>query len=186
MASYSESGGMQFVQKTKKDVWQTPSALIDMLSDHVTINLDPCAGRETEHAEVNFRPPETDGLTTSWDVSDGTTTAFINPPFTQKTRWLRRAVGQYMSENVDRLIFLTPDSTDVAEWWHGYIVPYFPVSWFVVSRMDFVDPETGEQAKGVSFNTALSFAGGFPESLFHELRESGDLTVRPRRGECPW
>jgi len=184
------SEGMQFVQRSKNDVWQTPTELIDTLEEHVTIDLDPCAGRETDHGRVNFRLPETDGLTTSWNVADDVT-GFVNPAFSQKIRWLRRAIGQYMVGNVDRVIFLTPDSTDVAEWWHALIVPYFPVTWFEVSRMDFVAPPgypdlfddydnvtPGEKVKGVSFNTALHFLGDFPDSLFEDFRQRGDLVDR--------
>jgi NTP pyrophosphatase (non-canonical NTP hydrolase) len=181
---------MQFVQRSKNDVWQTPRDLIDFLEEHVEITLDPCAGRETNHGRVNFRLPETDGLATPWDIAEDVT-GFVNPAFSQKIRWLRRAIGQYMIGNVDRVIFLTPDSTDVAEWWHALVVPYFPVTWFEVSRMDFVAPPgypdlfdgyedvtPGEKVKGVSFNTSLHFLGDFPDSLFEALAERGDLVHR--------
>lgn len=185
---------MQFVQRSKTDVWQTPTDLIEDLEEHVSIDLDPCAGRDTDHGAVNFRLPEADGLRTSWDVADDVT-GFVNPAFTEKVRWLQRAIGQYRVGNVDRVIFLTPDSTDVAEWWHAYVAPYFPVTWFAISRINFVVPPgypdlfdgyedvtPGEQASGVSFNTALHFLGEFPASLFDELADSGDLVVRPNGG----
>ncbi|WP_237560648.1 phage N-6-adenine-methyltransferase [Halostella litorea] len=183
---------MQFVEaRSKNDVWQTPAELIDTLDAHVTIDLDPCPGRDTDHGAVNFRLPETDGLETPWGVRENTT-AFVNPPFSEKIRWLQRAVGQYMVGNVDRVIFLTPDSTSPASWWHSYVATYFPVTWFETSRLDFVVPEgypdlfdgyedvtPGEQASGVSFNTALHFLGtDWPDSLFSELAERGDLVRR--------
>ena len=182
--------GMEFVEaRSKNDVWQTPAEFIADLERHVTIDLDPCAGRDTDHGRVNFRLPEQDGLTTSWDVSDDTT-AFVNPKFSEKIRWLRRAIGQFMVGNADRVIFLTPDSTGAACWWHSYVAAYFPVTWFKISRLNFEVPpghpelfdydETppGEQASGVSFNTALHFLGDFPDSLFADLAERGDLVRR--------
>mgnify|MGYP002761021448 CR=1 FL=1 len=166
---------MQWVQKSKKDVWQTPPEVYEPIADaHGGIDTDPCAGRGTEIAERNIRPPE-NGLAQPW-----VGVVFMNPPFSNKTEWLEKAVEESQRQAVDVVYVLTPDSTDVASWWHEYIAAHAPVTWFATSRVNFIDPETGEQASGVSFNTAISVFGEAPQQLLRHWDEEGDLVYRPQ------
>jgi len=172
---------MQFVAKNEKDVWQTPDRLLDPIQQYVGIDVDPCAGPDTDIGTVNIRPPTGDGLTDPWAVEGvESPTAFVNPPFSQKVEFLDRGIHQYESGNVGRVIFVTPDSTDVQSWWHGRIVPHCDYTWFPEGRVDYVDPQTGEQQSGVSFGTAVSFIGSVPDDLLEYMAERGDVVHRPR------
>lgn len=167
------SSDMGFVAKSKKDVWQTPASIWEPIDERVTIDLDPCAGPETEIGTENIRPSEGDGLAVPWYG-----TVFVNPPFSEKGDWLEYAVEQYLAGNVERVFLVTPDSTDVKGWWHPYIADHCRFTWFKYGRLNYVDPDTGEQSSGVSFGTAISVLGSIPPSLEAYWRENGDLVMR--------
>lgn len=183
---------MSFVATTKKDVWRTPPELYRPVADRIGgFDLDPCAGPSgsalelpgdeqaapdlpaTDIAEWNVTLP-TDGLQIDWHGD-----VFLNMPFSEKGDWLEKAAREWREGNADRVVIVTPDATDVASWWHEYVVPNAAVTFFVESRCNFIDPATGEQSSGVSFNTALHVFGDVPASLARYWRREGDLVVRP-------
>jgi phage N-6-adenine-methyltransferase len=169
---------MQFVQRSKKDVWQTPEEVTEPIADaHGKIDLDPCAGQETQIGNQNIRPPE-DGLSETWNG-----VVFMNPPFSTKNEWLEKAVEESTREGVDTIYALTPDSTDTISWWHEYIAENATVTWFPRGRINYIDPDTGEQATGVSFGSAVSVFGNAPAELLMYWSGRGDLAVRPQNGE---
>lgn len=164
-----------FLQRGGKDDWQTPPEITEPIAAaHDGIDLDPCAGPETDIGDDNIRPPA-NGLERPWHG-----VVFMNPPFATKTEWLAKAAQESQRDAVDAVYVLTPDSTDVASWWHEFIAEYAPASFYVVSRCDFINPETGEQASGVSFNTAVSVFGEAPADLLCEWNRLGDLQLRPQ------
>jgi phage N-6-adenine-methyltransferase len=169
------SDGMQFVQKSKKDVWITPPKIIDPLQRFYGIDLDPCAGKKANHARRNYRLPAVDGLNADWDAE----TVFVNPPFSQKEKWLDKAIEEYETGRADRILFLTPDSTDVKSWWHGKIVPNFAFSWFPEGRVNYVDPDNMEVSSGVTFGSALSIMGDVGEAAQYMI-DNGDFVCRPQ------
>jgi len=147
-------------QLPEKDVWETPVWLYGGIGERVGgFDLDPCAGPETEIAATNWSIQRgQDGLDREWfgDV-------WVNPPFSEKGRWLDKAVAEYEAGRADRVFVVTPDSTDVKSWFHGTIVPHATYVWFSEGRISYVDPETGEPSGHPSFGTAVSvFADGLP------------------------
>lgn len=161
-------------QEAKKDTWQTPPKLLDMLTKHVHIDLDPCAGQDTMIGDENIRPPK-NGREYQWNG-----TVFVNPPFSNKADWLQKAVEEYKYGDTDLIIFLTPDSTDVKSWYHKYIVPHAEYTWFSYGRINYIDPtkDNDESTSGATFGTALSFFGDVPTPLLKELDKNGDLVKR--------
>lgn len=161
-------------QEADKDTWQTPPEILDVLTDYLTFDVDPCAGEGTDIAKDNVRLPR-NGLAVQWNG-----VIFLNPPFSEKVKWLKKAVEEYQKGNADLIVVLTPDSTDVKSWWHGLIVPNATYTWFSHGRVDYIDPDTDddESTSGATFGTALSFFGDVPEDLLKELDERGDLMKR--------
>jgi hypothetical protein len=183
---------MSFIATSKKDVWRTPPSLYAPIATRIGgFDLDPCAGPGVEDIQLpddqepdpdleptaiaarNITLP-TDGLAVDW-VGD----VFLNPPFSEKIDWLDKAVTEWRDGDADRVFIVTPDATDVASWWHEYIAANASTTYFVESRCNYVDPATGEQASGVSFNTAVSVLGVPPRDLLHYWRNQGDLVIRP-------
>jgi phage N-6-adenine-methyltransferase len=160
---------------SKKDVWQTPDWLIDGIQQHVTIDLDPCAGANTHIGETNYRLEDgDDGLSQPWFG-----TVFCNPPFTQKTDWLDKAVTAI--DNTELILFVTPDSTDVQSWWHGSIVPHARYVWFSKGRVSYVDPTSDGERESPPFGTAISIFGDPPNTLLHWFDENGWVVTEAER-----
>lgn len=183
----------KFLARKQKDVWRTPPELYEPIAERVGgFDLDPCAGlgadklelpggddphpdlEPTDIADRNVTLP-TNGLEIEWNAED----VFLNFPFSEKPQWLGKAVREWQEGNADRIFIVTPDSTDTASWWHKFLAEHASVTFFHKSRCNFIDPVTGEQKSGVSFNTAISVLGEPPEELIEYWREEGDLVVRP-------
>lgn len=162
----------EFFQKSKKDIWQTPTEITQPLNETIGIDLDPCAGPDTQIADTNWSIEYgKDGLKSNWFGN-----VFINPPFSNKTEFIKKSVEE--KDNTDITVLLTPDSTDVKSWYHNLICNHYKYTWFSKGRINYIDPKTGKQEKGVSFGTALHFMGGMDPSLELWLRENGDLVSR--------
>jgi len=165
----------------QKDVWQTPDWLTNGIAEAIGgFDLDPCAGPQTHIADHNWSIQRgEDGLNREWfgDV-------WVNPPFSEKEKWLRECVSSvgtdsngslietaeavdqtaFPDEGADRVFVLTPDSTDVKSWFHSYCTMADYV-WFSKGRVKFIDPETGEGAGQPSFGTAISVFGDIEPPL---------------------
>jgi len=154
-----------------KDVWQTPDEILDMLRP---IDIDPCAGPNTNIGTINYTK-EDDGLSQDWWGR-----VFVNPPFSKKTAFLEKAVEE--SDNCDVIFVVTPDSTDVKSWWHGYIAEHADYIWFSKGRISYINPETGERGDSPTIGTAISIFGEpLAQTTLEELAASGQLvkTVNP-------
>jgi len=155
----------------EKDRWQTPPEIVEILQRHLNIDCDPCAGPNTTIGQTNWSIVRgEDGLSRNWGQYD---VLYVNPPFSEKNEWIEKAVSEM--ENIELIVLLTPDSTDVQSWWHGQIVPNADHIWFSNGRISYIDPDTGEEAGSPTFGTALSFFGDVPEGLLEELSEYGWL-----------
>ena len=79
------------------------------------IDLDPCAN-ELSPVVANRRillSEGGDGLSDEWSGK----TVFLNPPYSQLLKWLRRAHDQWRAGNVQTVVCLIPVRTDSA-WFH--------------------------------------------------------------------
>lgn len=159
---------MEFVQKNKKDVYQTPEDFIDdineALPEGIFIATDPSAAEDTDIGWFYNYTVEDNGLEQPWyGIS------YCNPPFTLKDKFLEKAIEESKKEYSDLIMVLTPDSTDVKSWWHEYIADEADYIWFKFGRMNFYDPVKEQDTNNVSFGIALSFFGDL--SKYPELKE---------------
>lgn len=161
--------------KGKKDDWQTPDRVLDPIQRTDPIDMDPCAGPNTDIGKINLTE-EDDGFTTPWEG-----VVFMNPEFSRKAKWIKRAIDQYENNRtVDRVYILVPDSTDVKEWWHGMIVPNCSWTVFFEGRVKYIDPAKGEQVGNPPGGSCLSVLGDPPDATLRALSEVGDVVKRPR------
>ncbi|WP_173655668.1 DNA N-6-adenine-methyltransferase [Sphingomonas turrisvirgatae] len=74
-----------------------------------------------------------DGLTEDWNG----TLAFVNPPYSEVLKWLRRAYDQWRAGNVQTVLCLVPVRTDSA-WFHDTLSPDADI-YFLQGRVKFLD-----------------------------------------------
>jgi len=155
--------------KGEKDVWQTPSWVYEGIAAHTDgIELDPCAGATTEIGDVNLRLEDgDDGLSATWAYD----TVFVNPPFSEKTEWLQKVVSE--RDNYTRCFVVTPASTGVQSWWHGYIAEHADAVWFPNGRLSYYDPIAEEETGSPPFPSAVSVYGDISASLTGWFNEHG-------------
>ena len=95
--------------KLRKDVRLTPPHLLDMVVHAFgPISIDP-AGHANSFVDANITLTEVeDGLTTRWSGRS----AFVNPPFSDLTRWMRRCAEAWANKEVDQIVGLFPARTE--------------------------------------------------------------------------
>lgn len=101
----------------ESDYWLTPR---DLYPEGC---FDPCP-----------QNPTFDGLVVDWRGH-----VFCNPPYSQISEWVAKALLERTRPEVESLVMLLPNWTDRA-WFH--LLTDFPMK-FTRGRLKFVDPKTG-------------------------------------------
>jgi len=99
-----------------KDQWETPAYVFDPLQIEFGFTLDVCAEAHNTKCRRYFSP-ETDGLAQDW----GQNMCWMNPPFSDVAKWLRKAQSSAMAgATVVCLVKHTPG----VGWWRKLIEPF--------------------------------------------------------------
>ena len=102
--------------KNDRDSRFTPAVFMDSIyAAFGEVDLDPC-GHVLSPVVARRRillSEGGDGLTEAWSGR----LAFVNPPFSELLKWLRRAHDQWRARNVDTVVCLVPVRTD-SSWFH--------------------------------------------------------------------
>lgn len=122
--------------KADRDVRFTPPEFLAKVHDAFgAIDLDPC-GHALSPVMAKRRillEEGGDGFVDDW--SGGL--AFVNPPFSEMQRWLKRAHDQWSRGNVDSVVCLVPARTD-ARWFHDTLRVDANI-FFLQGRVPFAD-----------------------------------------------
>lgn len=134
-------------QEPETDEWATPSSLIRPLSDAVGgFDLDPASGAEDiPHADQTYTAQE-DGLTQPWFGK-----VFCNPPFSEKSEWLKKAVDETENGDAELVVMVLPVDTST-EWFHNYVTKSVAVCFMGPGRVDF---DRRDKAGGKQPNFAI-------------------------------
>jgi len=105
----------QWWQTETNDEVATKRSLWEPLSDAIGgFDLDPASGAEPTPIATERYTPADDGLAQPWHG-----TVWLNPPFSDKTRWYKKLVDEYWNGDVDRAVALaTVDPS--ADWFHEW------------------------------------------------------------------
>jgi len=93
---------------TKPELWRP---LADAIGG---FDLDPAAGCEPEAIAAKRYTPAENGLEQPWHG-----VVWLNPPFSEKTRWYKRLVDQYRNGDVTRAVVVAPVDTST-DWFHTW------------------------------------------------------------------
>jgi len=99
----------------KNDYWETPKKeyAYAVWNYDVTPVIDVCAAEENTRCEMYYTESD-DALSKEWDED-----FFMNPPYSQITKWLKYAHEQHTKHNVNALI-LTFGKIGV-KWFHEFV-----------------------------------------------------------------
>lgn len=162
--------------ENSSDEFGTPPEFVRPLSEAVDgFDLDPASGAErTAHASTRFTK-EDDGLSREWFG-----TVWLNPPFSEKERWVRRARAQVADENVQTAVVLLPVDTST-QLFHEHVTAA-PVVCFVEGRLSFTGGD-----RNPNFGILLAVFGEVSDQLLDALDRKGvvyhdeDRHVRARQ-----
>jgi phage N-6-adenine-methyltransferase len=151
------------------DEYATPKSFLRPLADAVGgFDLDPCSGAEADpHADETYTK-EDDGLTQPWFG-----TVFCNPPFSEKTEWLQKAIEETNEDNADLVVMVLPVDTST-RWFHNYVTQSAAVGFIGPGRQDFDRRGDAEADGNPSFAVMIPvFGREIPPELLGYLNTRG-------------
>ena len=99
------------------DEWATPQKVVRPLSEAVGgFDLDSASGAESEpHADHTYTQ-EDNGLRKDWFGK-----VWCNPPFSNKTKWMEKALVETRDKDAELVVMCLPVDTST-QWFHKYAV----------------------------------------------------------------
>lgn len=151
-----------------RDSWCTPERVRRPLAEFFSpLHLDPCSNRESKTGAIIewFGPPKhTNGLAMPWGAipverePDELIRVFMNPPYSAKLDWARKAFDEWQTGRCE-IIGLLPADTDT-QWFHRYARPA-PAKVFVEGRLTF----EGDVAQPAMFPVVIPYWGPRPTAF---------------------
>jgi len=142
---------------TKPQLWRP---IADALGG---FDVDPASGAENEHIATRTYTIEDDGLKHEWNG-----TVWLNPPFSDKLAFYRKAVNELHAGNAETVVALAPVDTST-EWFQDWFSKADVICW-LEGRNWY------ESSGSPSFNTAVGVFGEYDRELLEVLARKGTLT----------
>lgn len=142
---------------TKPELWRP---IADVLGG---FDVDPAGGVENESIATETFTIEDDGLAQEWNG-----TVWLNPPFSNKLKWYRKAVNELNAGRAETVVALAPVDTST-QWFQNWFSKAELICW-LEGRDWYV--ATGSP----SFNTAVGVFGEYPPTLLEVLERRGIVT----------
>ena len=117
---------------SKKDNWETPQYLFDILDQEFHFTLDPCSDEFNHKCNKYFTEKE-NGLIQDWSNN----VVFCNPPYGRKLySWVEKAYQEAQKENTI-VVLLIPSRTDT-RYFHEFLYNKDNVDlYFIKGRLKF-------------------------------------------------
>lgn len=149
--------------------WQTPAEIVRLATRVLgNIDLDPCTVATNPVGADRVYTEADDGLSQPWYGR-----VFCNPPFNRIMPWVEKAIH----EPCAAVFFLAPGWTS-AKWWHR-LSGAASARCVMLGRLNYINPETGLAAKGVTFGSCLWLVSGdarMVERFYLETRKLGEVS----------
>jgi len=159
------------------DTWQTPPWIIERVTRIEPIALDPCAAKKVaQHfGECNI-DEVADGLSVSWHplVAPGAL-VYVNPPYSRGNlpAWTKKCADE--AERGLQVVTLIPSRTG-ERWFAEQVWDRAQAACFLLGRIAFIDPETGEEASGTGrFSSVVVYYGAHRDRFLDAFEGAGML-----------
>lgn len=97
---------------SKKQEYETPDVLFEILNDIYNFDIDVCADENNHKCEKYYSEQE-DALTKEWNG-----VCWMNPPYINLKTWIEKAYKESRKDNCT-VVCLIPARTNTS-WWHKY------------------------------------------------------------------
>ncbi len=159
------------LHSSKKQDWQTPVEVLDLVREVHPIGLDPCASsyKKSHFAAVNFTK-EDDGLSRRWcEYLDDDDQVFINPPYGPAVMDWALAFRENMAAD-GNATFLGAARTDTR--WFRLLWDCSYAFCFWSGRIKFCGAESG-----ATFPSVLFYSGYHPHRFCDVFQDHGIVGV---------
>lgn len=142
-------------QKGKgNDNFQTPQYIFDQLNKIFNFTHDIACCTFNKLCEKGFcYDLGQDALKASWG---GVERAYCNPPFSQKSEWIKKAHDEVLSGNCPLCVMVLPILGMSTNAWHDYVEGKFHYE-VLRQRISFIDPDTGKPKSGNNSGTVIIY-----------------------------
>jgi len=139
------------------DEYATPRTLTRPLAEAVGgFDLDPASGAEEEpHAEIQYTKDD-DGLNQDWFGR-----VFCNPPFSNKTDWIEKAIYEVEDGDAELVVMVLPVGTSTT-WFHNLVTQATAVAFLGPGRVDFDRRSKATNQSNPTFAVMLAVFGDVP------------------------
>ena len=152
------------VHEDSSDEFGTPAEFHRPIAEAVDgFDLDPASGAESQPLASTRYTKEDDGLAQEWFG-----TVWLNPPFSEKTRWVRKTRAEVAEGNVETAVVLLPVDTST-KLFHNHVTDATAIC-FVKSRLSF---DGGD--RNPNFGTLLAVFGEVTDDLLNALDRKGSV-----------
>lgn len=133
---------MDFFKGDRRDDWQTPPYVFDLIASHYTFAMDLAASSVNSKCRDFYCELE-DSLRKNWDVG----LCWLNPPFSKAKQFFTKAKGHkliaiYKAANLETVL------------WQDIILPHCDWVCFIKRRVNYLN-HMGVPSTGVTFGSAL-------------------------------
>ncbi|CAH1857380.1 phage N-6-adenine-methyltransferase [Convivina praedatoris] len=135
---------------SKKDDWETPTDLFNVLNKKFKFDLDACAS-DDNHKLDNYYTAESNALINDWDGN-----VFVNPPYGRNiSMFIKKTYDEIKRDNNRIIVMLVLARTDT-KYWHEFIQNKAVIK-FLKGRLKF--EINGVPADAAPFPSALVIYG---------------------------
>ncbi len=176
-------------KKSIRDLWSTPPWFVNQVADILKVKflLDPCCSEDNKKAPLFF-DEKLNGLAMDWaeDIEcwmDGeilpvliNPAVWVNPPFSQLALWTEKIIKE--SQKGLTICLVHPDLSDPD--WSQKIEDNCFLQLVPRKRLNYINPETGEPADSIPFNSCVSVFNGMPNKIVQRIRFDLDKPVKQK------
>lgn len=152
------------VEFKKNDEYYTPLTVIKKVTGG-NIDYDPATNKHKakEFGVLSYDTIDTNGLTTDWTIYNR---IWVNPPFTMKKEFMKKAVDTIKANPDATIWFLVPIETITTKWFYTMVPKYDLI--IPNGRVKFEDPNN-PQAKSPAFGSIIIVLGNHTHMHIKQL-----------------
>lgn len=143
---------MKAYQVKHNDLFNTPSYVFEQLNSIYNFSVDAACCKNNKKVANGFCIDEgIDGLSQSWEGQR----VFCNPPFSQKKKWIKKAIEEVEHNNCPVCVMILPLNCMSTNFFFDMVIKGGYHYQIPKGRIGFLDNETKKESKGNYSGTVI-------------------------------